>query len=133
MYDFPADVRSNLLVFHASLPIGDDIFARGALKSLHSLGYGKEKISTEYELLKFLRETRMEMKKAYAGAKYEESLKAAKIGLEVAPFSREFQVHKAKCFIRLNMPVRNSNLKTCYHIVKTQYSNLFPDSCEGNH
>lgn len=99
----PECEQTFLLLFHSSLAVGDDRISSVALAQMRILGVTT--IARENELLKLFLDTRYRMKKLYSIGKYNESLEAAKIALQVAPSSIEPLIFKAKCFLRLDMPI----------------------------
>lgn len=103
LYSQPKNIRAMMVLFNSSLAMGDDFFAGKVLSMLQSSGC--QNIAKESELLNLLINTRQDMLKHYNFKNFNESLKAAKIADEIAPKSQEFKIHKAKCFIRLEMPI----------------------------
>jgi tetratricopeptide (TPR) repeat protein len=104
LYDDPKCERSLEVLFFSSLSLGDDIYAEESLNQLIAINPLKSR-SKETELLKQFKLKRAMSEGYYSNTLYEQSLESVKIALEVAPESMELQILKAKCFIRLNMPI----------------------------
>jgi tetratricopeptide (TPR) repeat protein len=104
LYDDPQCERSLEVLFSSSLSLGDDIYAEESLIQLMEINPLKSR-SKENELLNQLKLRRAMAERHYSNKLYEHSLESVKIALEVAPETLDLQILKAKCYIRLNMPI----------------------------